>query len=1328
MEKVHYKIYLLKRQLKVLVLLVFLFFAGKSLFAFNGGTYTINSGALASASNYVSFTAFVNDLRNITRGDGGPSNYNVGGAGLQGSLTVDVATGSGPYVQQISIPAILGMSSTRTIVINGNGTTLSFTPTSTAAGGVLDLNGVDFLTVNNLNIVNNATFGYCLWVRNAADNNIFRNCNFRCPSMLGSTTGTAYIWISNGTTSPFSYTNAGNNNLFENNNLRTANSNGPYYGIVMVGPTVTSLTNASSGNRFLNNNIQNWRYCGFYAAYTNNTTFEGNTVHNTDYTITSLKYGIFLNYTNGVFDRNRLYNLDGSNVTANTLYPIYFYNYNNVTRNSTLNNNSVHCRTTGFNYNYIYNYASIFGSSLSIINNTFAHVSGTTVLNNSTTYVVYGGYWNVFRNNIISCDFQGAGTKYLYYDFSGSSPASFSHNNFDLRTSGTSYFGYVSGAARSNMSEMNQAGFPTNNINVDPDFINENALSDLHPTAILMANKGTTIPGLTIDLRGNTRSQSKPDVGAIEYTLNLRMTNFDLPLNNPVCAGYTSTIRGVIRNNSAFAVKGIQVANRLNNGSKTVLALTNVLNPGDSATFVFPNPNLFSQSGQNRIQLFSNNEDDMPSDDTLSKVFFVTPSPGGAVFTPSTNNIGIYDYQNRGYAVNPVDETMELQMTAPRKYSAGDYSVNWTNTAWVASASGQILPINTVVYEHNNNGKIKFKAPVNYLDSIVTLYIKVSDLQTSCDTVYIRKIVVAPKGAPKYILPSTLCDGSEIYFDNQSTVSSGQLTYSWNFGDGSPENDAISPVHVFPSFGSYTIRMRTITAPYGFTRDTNFVININEVPELGFKVVNACEGKPVKFNNTSYIGSGTILYTWDMGDGRGTSTATNPSYLYPSDGAYKVVLKAESNGCVRTMSRVAYAFSVPQSDFQVLPSSFCQNEEVRFKNTSTINYGSLGSSWTFDGQKSNLATADNPDFMFGSEGNKIVKLKSISEFGCVDSIEKTVTIKPAPIADFKADFMCTSKPSNLSNLTQVPSGLNAFYTWNFGDGNGGSSQVNPTVSWRNSGSKTIKMKVVLSNACSNEIVKVMNVGEQPKTIFTVDDKCVNEPIVFANKTEFKQGQIQYEWDFGDGFTSNKVNPIHQYNTVSSKTYSVRLVANVLGGCSDTLIKTVTVEEMPSACDFSIKRNYSKGLKAFEFIPLGNSDKLTFTWLTGDGNTFQSNNNGINYSYAQNTKYCVTMTARNASGCECSKVKCITLTTDIADVESMKVKIYPNPSNGVFNLEYGNDTKLNQVNVYDGFGKLIMSLNEEDLKSIDLTSYNSGVYYLEITTDQETISKKITLIK
>jgi hypothetical protein len=132
------------------MLLFKLVFTAGVISAFNGGTYTVDPLSAASSTNYLSITAFVNDLGNLTRGDGGAANYNVGGAGVQGAIVLNITSGTGPYNQQITIPPIVGMSATRTVTINGNGVTLSFTPTSTAAGAVLDMNGADFFTFNNL--------------------------------------------------------------------------------------------------------------------------------------------------------------------------------------------------------------------------------------------------------------------------------------------------------------------------------------------------------------------------------------------------------------------------------------------------------------------------------------------------------------------------------------------------------------------------------------------------------------------------------------------------------------------------------------------------------------------------------------------------------------------------------------------------------------------------------------------------------------------------------------------------------------------------------------------------------------------------------------------------------------------------------------------------------------------------------------------------------------------------------------------------------------------------------------------------------------------------
>ena len=1298
------------------------------LFAFNGGTYTINPSLPASSSNYLSFQALINDLRNISRGDGGAANYLVGGAGVQGAITINVASGSAPFNQQISIPSILGMSATRTITINGNGNTLSFTPTSTAAGAVLDLNGADYFIFNNLIIVNNATFGYCAWLRSGADFNVFRNCQFRCPFMTGTPTGTAYIWISNGTTSPFSYSNAANSNIFENNILRTSNSNGPYYGIVMVGPTASSLVNGTSGNRFANNIIQNWRYCGFFISYTSNTEFIGNTVHNTDFTITSFKYGLYLNYSTGVFDRNRVYNIDGSNVSTNSIYPVYYYNFNNATRNSVISNNTVHCRTTGFNYNYIYNYATFYGASLAIINNTFAHVSGTVVNNNSTTYVMYGGYWNTFRNNLLACDYQGTGTKYLYYDFSGGSVNSFTNNCFDLRSSGNTYFGYVSGQPRTTFADLQASGFNTTNINVDPLFLDENAASDLHPSSIPMCNKGAVITGNVLDQRGNTRSSQKPDIGSIEYTLDVSLTNLYLPISSNVCSGNTAFVTGTVKNNSAFPVRNIEMATLLNSRGKVVLPLNNVLLPGDTTMFKFPMPLLMSKVGSNVFQLFSNFEDDIVANDSLRRTFNVIASPGGAEITKIQNSAGIYDYQSKGYGVFPFDESFEMEMTNPRKYTMNDYGKDWTNSFELISEKGYQLPQGSITYSHINNGRVSIKVPLNYLDSTIWMRVKVIDLNTGCDTTYSRRFIVAPKGNPKYILPQIMCDGSEIYFDNLSTVSSGNLIYEWDFGDGSPVTDATSPVHEFPSHGAYTIKMRTITAPYGFIRDTVFQVIINEVPNIGFKVVNACDGKPLKMLNTTYIGSGNINYEWDFGDGVGKSNSTNPSYVYSKSGIYRITLNASSNGCTNTMQRNAYSMPKPIANFRLNKPSFCENEKVDFVNLSTIKEGVFGCIWDFSDAKQ-FSTEMNPQYDFVQTGFKNIQLKVVSEFGCVDSFMKTIEIKPAPLADFTAENSCNLTPSRLLNASTIPANLNATYLWKFSNGIANSILESPIVNWGISGPKSVRLKVQLNNGCSEEIVKQIKVGEEPIADFNVQDQCAGENVSFVNQTRWNQGQIQYNWEFGDGFTASVRNPLHIYNQTTSNTYTVSLIAKIEDGCSDTVVKTVTINPIPTSCNFEIKRNYANGKFNFDFMPLGDKQKIDYTWLFGDGTDATSSEDGISHAYSGINKYCVTMIAKNPTDCECRQTKCLTVTTSVEEKALLEASldVYPNPSTGVFNLDNRTGEAIQSVVVKDAHGKVVMTFDNANA-SIDLQSLSNGVYFLEIgLVNQIVINKKLNVV-
>ena len=81
-------------------------------------------------------------------------------------------------------------------------------------------------------------------------------------------------------------------------------------------------------------------------------------------------------------------------------------------------------------------------------------------------------------------------------------------------------------------------------------------------------------------------------------------------------------------------------------------------------------------------------------------------------------------------------------------------------------------------------------------------------------------------------------------------------------------------------------------------------------------------------------------------------------------------------------------------------------------------------------------------------------------------------------------------------------------------------------------------------------------GIMPDVGATIVYGCKTSDLVFENLTTNNNGHqtIYYNWDFGDGTTSNEFEPIHNYN--SSGTYNVTLT--VFNGCSCSSIYTLTV--------------------------------------------------------------------------------------------------------------------------------------------------------------------------
>jgi photosystem II stability/assembly factor-like uncharacterized protein len=86
----------------------------------------------------------------------------------------------------------------------------------------------------------------------------------------------------------------------------------------------------------------------------------------------------------------------------------------------------------------------------------------------------------------------------------------------------------------------------------------------------------------------------------------------------------------------------------------------------------------------------------------------------------------------------------------------------------------------------------------------------------------------------------------------------------------------------------------------------------------------------------------------------------------------------------------------------------------------------------------------------------------------------------------------------------------------------------------------------------------------------------------------------------------------------------------------------------------------------------------------------------------------------------------TSTTTVSNHEDFK--IYPNPTNGIFNLDMKDIEPLN-IRIFDQNSRLIYSqkLDQTSLSTIDISGEIPGVYYIHVfTKNQQTISKKIIL--
>lgn len=403
---------------------------------------------------------------------------------------------------------------------------------------------------------------------------------------------------------------------------------------------------------------------------------------------------------------------------------------------------------------------------------------------------------------------------------------------------------------------------------------------------------------------------------------------------------------------------------------------------------------------------------------------------------------------------------------------------------------------------------------------------------------------------------SSLCAGDSIQFTDESASNSGVSQWQWQFGNSTSSN-LQNPETVYTNGGFYNVELM-VTDGNGCVHDTSEVIEVGYIPDVSFTPNIACFGDTTWFiDHTTVQGSTISDWYWLFGDDQSTSTLESPGHLYSSFGTFTVSLVATSAfGCQSAHTQNITVVGPPVASFTSDP--VCENEEVLFIDQSVSDYGVIDQwEWTFPSEQS---FSQNPTILASSTGQMDVSLKVTSEYGCSDSINRTVYINPNPEVDFFADSTegCEPFSVNFNSLSTLSSGNISTYTWTFGDGDTVTSESSISHTYEWSGLFDVTLTVVSDSGClgSRKINNYIKVVEPPIANFSVSDHVLSEydPVVYFNDSSVNG--TTWFWEFGDDSTSSMVNPIHEYANYGDYTV-VLWVENSLG-CIDSTSEVISI--------------------------------------------------------------------------------------------------------------------------------------------------------------------------
>lgn len=284
----------------------------------------------------------------------------------------------------------------------------------------------------------------------------------------------------------------------------------------------------------------------------------------------------------------------------------------------------------------------------------------------------------------------------------------------------------------------------------------------------------------------------------------------------------------------------------------------------------------------------------------------------------------------------------------------------------------------------------------------------------------------------------------------------------------------------------------------------------------------------------------------------------------------------------------------------------CENASTSFTGQLVSGGPILQWSWNFgDG---NTAVGMQVFHEFETPGTYLITLTAACMDECSVSIEQTIVVHPAPVVSFETGLLCSLIPVVFTDNSTTAEGDIIQSSWVIG-GNFYSGQSVEHL-FASGGPGSVIHTVVNSLGCYAEWSGSVDVKSPPVVSWTSEAVCLGSLTSFVANVEDNEFTVSdYNWQLGDGTTSQLQDPNHYYAT--SGAFNVTLVATNSFGCSGSFTSELNILNRPRA-DFLIA-NACQGM-AFELTDQSQSQSIDpvvdWTWTLPGNQVYHEQNPSV----------------------------------------------------------------------------------------------------------------------